>query len=63
MRLAFFPLNNEEAISDYEMTLVFHKNSVISDMVIDYDDFSVSQKLIALEPVSEGCKPGDRKDP
>lgn len=56
VRLAFFPLANEEAVSDYEMTLVFHENSLISDMVIEYDDFSVSQKLIAVEPMKDGCE-------
>lgn len=55
IRLAFFPLQDEEATSDYEMTLVFHDNSLISDMLIEYDDFSVSQKLIAVEPMEDGC--------
>ena len=55
VRLAFFPLNNEEATSDYEMELVFHENSVISDMVIEYDDFSVKQTLIAAEKMKDGC--------
>lgn len=56
VRLAFFPLNNEESTSDYEMTLVYHQNSLISDMVIEYDDFTVSQKLVAVEPVEHGCQ-------
>jgi hypothetical protein len=49
IRMAFFPLDSEEASSDYEMSLVFHDNGIISDMMIDYDDFTVSQKLLALE--------------
>jgi len=56
VRLAFFPLQNPESTSDYEMELVFHENSLISDMTIEYDDFSVSQKLIAVEPMDDGCK-------
>ncbi|MEM7651227.1 MAG: DUF1849 family protein [Pseudomonadota bacterium] len=56
VRLAFFPLSENEAASDYEMTLVFHDNSLISDMIIEYDDFSVSQTLLAVEPVEDGCK-------
>lgn len=59
VRLAFFPLSNQEAVSDYEMTLVFHENSLISDMIIEYDDFSVSQKLIAVEPMKDGCNHGN----
>lgn len=55
VRLAFFPLNNDAAESDYEMSLVYHENSLISDMLIEYDDFSVSQKLIAVEPMAQGC--------
>ncbi len=57
LRMAFFPLNSEEAASDYEMSIIFHENGVISDMVIDYDDFSVSQKLVALEKLeSQSCE-------
>lgn len=57
LRLAFFPVYNEEETADYEMTLVFHENSLISDMLIEYDDFSVSQTLVAAEPVENGCNP------
>jgi len=48
-RMAVFPVENPEASSDYEMNMVFHENGVISDMLIEYDDFSVTQKLVALE--------------
>lgn len=54
IRLAVFPTLSEEAASaDYEMDMIFHENGVISDMLIDYDNFSVTQKLIALEPVTQ----------
>ena len=33
------------------MTLLFHDNGIISDMEIDYQDFSVSQTLVALEEI------------
>ncbi len=56
VRLAYFPLSREEASSDYEMDLVFHDNGVISDMFIEYDDFSVTQKLVALEKMESTCK-------
>lgn len=56
IRLAFFPLQNDQETSDYEMNLTFHDNSLISDMVIEYDDFTVSQTLVAVEPVAESCK-------
>lgn len=55
VRLAFFPLKDASPTSDYEMTLTFHENGIISDMVIDYDDFTVRQKLIALEGVEKAC--------
>ncbi len=55
VRLAFFPLNTPEASSDYEMDLVFHENGIISDMIIDYDDFSVSQTLTAIEKIETSC--------
>ncbi len=55
MRLAFFPLNNFEETSDYEMSLTFHENGVISDMEVDYGDFSVTQKLLAIERLDSAC--------
>lgn len=55
VRLAFFPLNSTETTSDYEMSLIFHENGVMRDIIIEYDDFSVSQKLAALEPLDDGC--------
>ena len=58
MRLAFFPLNISDSTSDYEMSLVFHENGVMSDMKIDYSDFSVTQKLIAIEPIDDLCHEG-----
>jgi hypothetical protein len=62
VQLAFFPLKDAAADSDYEMSLVFHENGVISDMTIEYDDFSVTQKLIALEPLEGTCGNGSPKD-
>ncbi|MCC6597583.1 MAG: cell envelope integrity EipB family protein [Alphaproteobacteria bacterium] len=55
VRLAFFPLSSDEAASDYEMSMLFHENGVISDMTIEYDDFSISQKLVALESFPGTC--------
>ena len=51
VRMAVFPTADEGAVSDYEMSLIFHENGIISDMLIDYDDFSVTQKLVALDKV------------
>jgi hypothetical protein len=55
VRLAFFPLQAQDPTSDYEMTMVLHDNGIISDMTIEYDDFTVSQTLIALESVPPAC--------
>lgn len=49
VRMAVFPLEKPEEHADYEMSMVFHDNGIISDMLIEYDDFSVTQKLVALE--------------
>ncbi len=58
MRMAVFQGKSEEEESDYEMDLVFHENGIISDMTIEYDDFSVRQKLVALEKLpADGCAP------
>lgn len=57
IRMAFFPLKDSEVTSDYELTMAFHDNGIISDMIIEYGDFSVRQKLVALEKVSaDTCK-------
>lgn len=57
VRMAVFPVKDREEESDYEMGLVFHENGIISDMTIDYDDFSVKQKLVALQAL-----PADKCD-
>lgn len=57
VRMAFFPVKDKESTSDYELSMVFHENGIISDMVIEYSDFSVSQKLVALERIAPpNCK-------
>ncbi len=55
LRLAFFPLDSSDIMSDYEMSVVFHENGVISSMEIEYADFSILQTLLAVEPVETGC--------
>ena len=60
VRLAFFLLNTSDVMADYEMSAVFHENGIISNIEIDYEDFSITQRLIALEPIESGC---NRKSP
>ncbi len=55
VRLAFFPHDSSDTMSDYEMSVVFHENGIISSIEIEYSDFSISQNLIAIEPVESGC--------
>jgi hypothetical protein len=55
VHLAFFPLSAAESTSDYEMKMTLYDNGVIDSMEIEYDDFTLSQKLVALEPVADGC--------
>jgi hypothetical protein len=55
VRLAFFPLQENSETADYEMNINMHDNGVVSDMFIEYDDFSITQKLLALEPVKSAC--------
>ena len=51
VRMAVFPTLSDTEVADYEMDMVFHENGIISDMLIEYDDFSVTQKLVALEEI------------
>jgi len=55
-QLAFFPLSSPSSKPDYEMTLTFHENGIISEMLIQYDDFSVRQTLKALERLDSQCE-------
>ncbi len=57
VRMAFFPLASDNPGSDYEMDVVLHDNGVISDMDVEYGEFSVSQKLIALEKIDSPVCP------
>ncbi|MGE4313811.1 MAG: DUF1849 family protein [Pseudobdellovibrionaceae bacterium] len=52
IRLAFFKMGQDSAEPDYEMTVRLYENGIITHMDIDYDTFSVSQSLLALEPVT-----------
>ncbi len=56
VRLAFFPLSSFEEISDYEMSVILHENGVISGINVDYNDFSVVQKLSAIEFLNDECE-------
>lgn len=59
VRMAVFPVKEQEEESDYEMTMLFHENGIISDMQIEYDDFSVRQKLVSLQSIpADSCDPG-----
>lgn len=62
IRMAVFPTMDEEAVSDYEMSMIFHENGVISDMLVEYDDFSVTQKLVALEKLDAGSCGSPKKE-
>lgn len=55
MRLAVFPHDGDDnqTTSDYEMTMNLLQNGIIKDMTVDYHNFSVTQKLIAVEPLKE----------
>lgn len=52
LRLAFFPSSDEDnptGSAEYEMDLIAHDNGVISDISIEYPDFTVHQALTAVE--------------
>lgn len=56
VRMAFFPLESQKETADYEIDMVLHENGVISDMTIDYFEFSIAQTLIAIEAIEdENC--------
>ena len=53
LRMAFFNENQTDLNADYEMSLLLHENGIISDMIVDYKDFSLSQKLVSLTPIPQ----------
>ncbi len=55
INLAYFPSQNSSQIPEYEMQVIFHENGIISEMVVEYEDFSVLQKLVALEALDSAC--------
>ena len=62
VRLAFFPLEegvqDETAFPEYEMTVLLEDNGIISEMIVEYSDFTVTQTLQSLEKrQKEGCNP------
>lgn len=50
-RFSFFPIkeNSETITPDYEMDLLLHPNGVVSEMEMDYNEFSLKAKLVSLE--------------
>lgn len=53
IRMAFFPQADSGTNPEYEMNVTFHQNGIISDMVVEYPDFSVSQDLVAIEKLEQ----------
>ena len=55
MRMAVFPTaeDDNQTISDYEMTMNLLENGVIKGMTVDYHSFSVVQKLVAIEAIKD----------
>lgn len=62
IRMAFFPLLEPTADAEYEMDIILHENGIISDMLVEYRDFAVTQKLAALEKLeTEVCDKTTKK--
>lgn len=51
IRMAVFPQNDEQASADYELSMSLLQNGVIKEMSVDYRDFSITQKLVALKKI------------
>jgi hypothetical protein len=62
VRMAFFPVIESESDAQHEMDVIFHENGIISDMLVEYRDFSVTQKLVALERIAGSGKCDEEMD-
>lgn len=49
MRLAVFPTTGKQSTADYELTMDVLQNGIVREMNVDYHDFSITQKLVAIE--------------
>ena len=52
IRLAVFSGKEDESEAEYELTMTLLQNGIIKDMAVEYHDFSISQKLVALDKVA-----------
>lgn len=52
VRLAFFPINSQQAEPEQEMAIRLYENGVAEQFVIDYGDFTVTAVLVKMEPLS-----------
>ncbi|MGH7048061.1 MAG: cell envelope integrity EipB family protein [Stellaceae bacterium] len=53
VRLAFFPVDPAAEEPDYELGMRLLDNGVSTDMVIDYGDYSIRAKLVAIEALGK----------
>lgn len=57
IRLAVFSMDSSNSLADYELSMAVLENGIVRDMNVDYHDFSVSQKMVALKAIApEECK-------
>ncbi len=57
VNMAIFPVADDQTTADYELSMDLLENGIVREMNVDYHDFSISQKLVALEKISpEKCK-------
>jgi hypothetical protein len=57
VRMAFFPTLKPAPDSEYEIDAILQANGIISDMSVDYRDFTITQKLAGLEALpAETCE-------
>ncbi|HOO50104.1 MAG TPA: DUF1849 family protein [Alphaproteobacteria bacterium] len=57
IHMAVFPSNEKESLADYELSMDVLENGIVREMNVDYHDFSIVQRLIALEKRQpESCK-------
>ncbi len=58
VRIAFFEPESPDDTPDYEMEMTLHANGVVSDLRIEYEDFTLHGVLTGLEPLErpDGCE-------
>ena len=64
IRMAFFPMDGQEAEPDFEMSVDYHANGIVQTLQQGFKGFSLAGRLESLEPIQQqACQAGGGSRP